>query len=100
MKERSRAVSVQYGSLSESIASKPNSDAGIISGPNRVVKCPAPRFWSSHKLALGVGIRICSLDGVEWILMRHRGDHSLVISVELLQRSVPIRVEGYDDELS
>jgi transcription antitermination factor NusG len=43
-----------------------------------------------------VRIRGGSLDGVEGILMRQGADQSLVISVELLQRSVSIRVEGYD----
>jgi transcription antitermination factor NusG len=40
-----------------------------------------------------------SLDGVEGILVRQGADQSLVISVELLHRSVAIRVEGYDIEL-
>ena len=47
-----------------------------------------------------VRIRGGSLEGVEGILMRQGGDHSLVISVALLQRSVSIRVEGYDIELA
>jgi transcription antitermination factor NusG len=46
-----------------------------------------------------VRIRGGSLDGVEGILMLQGRDQSLVISVELLQRSVSIRVEGYDIEL-
>jgi hypothetical protein len=45
-------VSVQYGSLSESIASQSNSVAGIIGGPNRVVK---------HKPSMCLSrVRICS----------------------------------------
>jgi transcription antitermination factor NusG len=44
-------------------------------------------------------IRGGSLDGVEGILVRQGGDQSLVLSVELLHRSVAIRVEGYDIEL-
>jgi transcription antitermination factor NusG len=46
-----------------------------------------------------VRIRGGSLDGVEGILMRQGGDQSLVLSVELLRRSIWIRVEGYDIEL-
>lgn len=46
-----------------------------------------------------VRIRGGSLDGVEGILVRQGADHSLVLSVELLQRSVAICVEGYDIEL-
>jgi transcription antitermination factor NusG len=46
-----------------------------------------------------VRIRGGSLDGVEGILARRGTDRSLVVSVELLHRSVAIRVEGYDIEL-
>jgi transcription antitermination factor NusG len=46
-----------------------------------------------------VRIRGGSLDGVEGILMRQGGEQSLVVSVELLHRSIAIRVEGYDIEL-
>lgn len=46
-----------------------------------------------------VRIRGGSLDGIEGILARQGEDQSLVISVELLHRSVSIRVEGYDVEL-
>jgi transcription antitermination factor NusG len=46
-----------------------------------------------------VRVRGGSLDGIEGILVRQGGDQSLVISVGLLQRSVAIRVEGYDVEL-
>jgi transcription antitermination factor NusG len=46
-----------------------------------------------------VRIRGGSLDGVEGILVRQGTDQSLIVSVELLRRSVSIRVEGYDVEL-
>jgi transcription antitermination factor NusG len=45
-----------------------------------------------------VRIRGGALNGVEGILERHGKDQNLVISVELLQRSMSIRVEGYDIE--
>jgi transcription antitermination factor NusG len=53
-------------------------------------------------ISVGKRVRICggSLNGVEGILMRQGADQSLIISVELLQRSVSIRVEGYDIELA
>jgi transcription antitermination factor NusG len=47
-----------------------------------------------------VRIRGGALDGVEGTLLGHSGEKSLVISVELLQRSVSFRVEGYDVELA
>lgn len=46
-----------------------------------------------------VRIRGGSLDGVEGILERQGADQSLVVSVELLRRSISIRVEGYGIEL-
>jgi transcription antitermination factor NusG len=53
-------------------------------------------------VAVGKRVRIRggSLDGIEGILVGQVGDKSLVVSVELLQRSVSIRVEGYDVELA
>jgi transcription antitermination factor NusG len=47
-----------------------------------------------------VRIRGGSLDGVEGILERHGADQSLIVSVELLRRSVSIRVAGYDVEVA
>jgi transcription antitermination factor NusG len=47
-----------------------------------------------------VRIRGGSLDGMEGILAGQSGEKSLVVSVELLKRSVSIRVEGYDVELA
>jgi len=60
------------------------------------VPCLPYPFISAGKR---VRIRGGSLDGVEGILMRQGEDQSLVVSVDLLQRSVAIRVEGYDIEL-
>lgn len=45
-----------------------------------------------------VRIRGGSLDGIEGILVSRLGDNSLILSVELLQRSISIRAEGYDVE--
>jgi transcription antitermination factor NusG len=46
-----------------------------------------------------VRIRGGALDGVEGIIQYEGADRSLVLSIELLRRSVSIRVEGYDVEL-
>jgi transcription antitermination factor NusG len=46
-----------------------------------------------------VRIRGGSLDGVEGILVGQRDDQSLIVSVELLRRSISIRLQGYDVEL-
>jgi transcription antitermination factor NusG len=45
-----------------------------------------------------VRIRGGSLDGVEGIVVRHGSDQRLVVSVELLHRSVAICFEGYEIE--
>jgi len=36
-----------------------------------------------------------SLDGIKGIISEKKGEASLVISIELIQRSVAIRVEGF-----
>jgi len=48
-------------------------------------------------LSVGQGVRICggSLDGVQGILLAKNGDESLVVSVQIIQRSLAIRVAGY-----
>lgn len=46
-----------------------------------------------------VRIRGGSLNGMEGILVGQGGDQSVVLSVELLRRSVSIRVDGYNIEL-
>ena len=45
-----------------------------------------------------VRIRGGALDGLEGILVAENGDRSLVISVDPIQRSLSIRVEGYEVE--
>jgi transcription antitermination factor NusG len=51
---------------------------------------------------LEVGRRVCvrggCLDGVSGILMAVNGDQSLVISVNLIQRSIAMRIQGYKVE--
>ena len=48
-------------------------------------------------LNIGQKVRIIggSLDGIEGIISEKKGEASLVISIELIQRSVAIRVEGF-----
>jgi hypothetical protein len=46
-----------------------------------------------------VRIRGGALDGVEGILSAHNEDRSLIITVEAVQRSIAIRIEGYDVEV-
>jgi transcription antitermination factor NusG len=57
--------------------------------------------WSSHPfLKIGQRVRICSgaLNGLEGILVSRNGDRTLVISVDAIQRSLAVRVQGYEVE--
>jgi transcription termination/antitermination protein NusG len=57
--------------------------------------------WSSHpflKVGQRVRIRGGSLDGLEGILVSRNGSDTLVISVDAIQRSLAVRVEGYQVE--
>ena len=51
-------------------------------------------------LKIGERVRVCSgsLNGLEGILVSRDGDSSLVISVDAIQRSMSVRVDGYDIE--
>jgi transcription antitermination factor NusG len=57
--------------------------------------------FESHpflKAGQRVRIRGGSLDGTEGILVRQDADRMLVISVDLIQRSLSMRLEGYEVE--
>ncbi len=57
--------------------------------------------WSAHPfLKIGQRVRICSgaLKGVEGILIARNGDRTLVVSVDVIQRSLAVRIEGYQVE--
>ena len=46
-----------------------------------------------------VRIRGGALDGLEGILLACQAETSLVVSIELIQRSLAVRIEGYDVEV-
>jgi transcriptional antiterminator NusG len=50
------------------------------------------------KVGQRVRVRGGALDGIQGILVAENGDHSLVISVEPIQRSLYVRVAGYEVE--
>jgi transcription antitermination factor NusG len=58
----------------------------------------ACRAYPFIKVGQRVRIRGGGLDGVEGMLVSENKDHSLVISIESIQRSLAIRIEGYDVE--
>lgn len=57
--------------------------------------------WSEHpflKIGQRVRIRGGAMDGVEGILLARNGDRTLVVSVDVIQRSLAVRIEGYHVE--
>jgi len=56
------------------------------------------RSYPFLKIGQRVRVRGGALDGLEGVLVSHNGDRSLVISVDAIQRSLAVRVEGYDIE--
>jgi transcription antitermination factor NusG len=56
------------------------------------------RCYPHPYLTIGQRVRIQNgaLQGLEGILIRVASDHSLIVSVDLIQRSVSIRLEGYE----
>jgi len=57
--------------------------------------------WHSHpflKIGQRVRIRSGALDGVEGILVSRSGESTLVVSIDAIQRSLALRIEGYDVE--
>ncbi len=57
--------------------------------------------WRSHpflKAGQRVRVRGGALDGIEGVFLSENGDHSLVISVDAIQRSMAVRIDGYNVE--
>ena len=57
--------------------------------------------YSSHpflKIGQRVRIRSGALNGVEGVLVSRSGERSLIISLDAIQRSLAVRIEGYDVE--
>jgi transcription antitermination factor NusG len=57
--------------------------------------------WTAHPfLQIGQRVRVRggSLDGVEGILVSRDQDNTLVISIDAIQRSLAVRIQGYDVE--
>lgn len=57
--------------------------------------------WKDYpflKIGQRVRVRGGAMDGVEGILVARNGDRTLVVSVDVIQRSLAVRIEGYDVE--
>jgi transcription termination/antitermination protein NusG len=72
---------------------------GQIDAVRTLMDGPIP--WSSYpflKIGQRVRIRGGALEGLEGILVARSGNQTLVISIEAIQRSLAVRVEGYQVE--
>jgi len=56
------------------------------------------RAYPFIKVGQRVRIRGGCLDGLEGVLISENKDHSLVVSIEAIQRSLVLRIDGYDVE--
>jgi transcriptional antiterminator NusG len=57
--------------------------------------------WSAHPfLQIGQRVRVRggALDGLEGILLSRNDDNTLVVSIDAIQRSLAVRIQGYDVE--
>jgi transcription antitermination factor NusG len=57
--------------------------------------------WAVHpflKIGQRIRVRGGSMDGIEGVLLSRNGDRTLIISIDAIQRSLAVRVEGYDIE--
>jgi transcription antitermination factor NusG len=98
--DRKRVYQVEsvHGFVGVGGASLPIPDEEIES-IQMVVTQDAP--WRAHpflKVGQRVRVRGGAMDGVEGVFLSENGDHSLIISVEAIQRSMAVRIDGYDVE--
>lgn len=79
-------------------AGSPIPDEQIASIRTVLEQAPACRAHPFLKAGQRVRVRGGALDGVEGLFLSENGDHSLVISVDAIQRSMAVRIDGYDIE--
>jgi transcription antitermination factor NusG len=48
-------------------------------------------------LKVGQRVRVCggAMDGIEGVFVSENGDQSLIISIDAIQRSLSVRIDGY-----
>ena len=56
------------------------------------------RSYPFLKVGQRVRVRGGAMDGVEGVFLSENGDHSLIISVDAIQRSMAVRIDGYHVE--
>jgi transcription antitermination factor NusG len=57
--------------------------------------------WQAHpflKIGQRVRIRSGALDGIEGVLVARSGESTLIVSIDAIQRSLAVRIDGYSVE--
>jgi len=97
--DRTRVYQVEsvHGFVGVRGASLPIPDEQIES-IQKVLTQSAGRSHPFLKVGQRIRIRGGAMDGVEGVFLSENGDHSLIISVDAIQRSMAVRIDGYDVE--
>jgi transcription antitermination factor NusG len=70
-----------------------------IEGIQKVMKqTTSCRSYPFLRVGQRVRVRGGAMDGVEGVFVSENGDHSLIISINAIQRSIAVRIDGYDVE--
>jgi transcription antitermination factor NusG len=70
-----------------------------IEGIQKVLtQTPSCRSYPFLKVGQRVRVRGGAMDGVEGVFVSENGDNSLVISINAIQRSIAVRIDGYHVE--
>jgi transcription antitermination factor NusG len=98
--DRKRVYQVEsvHGFVGSRGTSLPIPDEQIDSIRKVVTQSVPWRAYPFLKVGQRVRVRGGAMDGVEGVFLSENGDHSLVISVDAIQRSMAVRIDGYDLE--
>jgi transcription antitermination factor NusG len=98
--DRTRVYRVEsvHGFVGVRGASLPIPDEQIESIRKVLAQSAAWRSYPFLKVGQRVRVRGGAMDGVEGVFLSENGDHSLIISVDAIQRSMAVRIDGYDVE--
>jgi transcription antitermination factor NusG len=98
--DRTRVYQVEsvHGFVGSRGSSLPIPDEQIES-IRKVLTQTAPwRLYPFLKVGQRVRVRGGAMDGVEGVFVSENGDHSLIISIDAIQRSMAVRIDGYHVE--
>jgi transcription antitermination factor NusG len=98
--DRTRVYRVEsvHGFVGVRGASLPIPDEQIESIRKVLTQSVSWRSYPFLKAGQRVRVRGGAMDGVEGVFLAENGDHSLIISVDAIQRSMAVRIDGYDVE--